>query len=397
MAFGVLTTNSVEEALERAGDGSVEQGVGGGGRGDRDGARHRGLEHRPRHGPGRGECRGASRAREQDRAAPRARSGAADPLSVGGRPDATSSRPSRRSSTCSGRTPSAAARRPARVRFRAGARHGRAARGDRSADRRDGRALAARADGGPRSADPADGALRAAARPGTPPAVVINEALELARTFSTEESVKFINGMLDGDSERRSRHAETGARPRLTHVLTRRTDCSSAARTSTSSRSSASTSTRTGSSAATPCRELVGRMRRPHARRARSRAPPRPSRAGASSAIRSFGKANFLVDLRRPREDPGLRPAGLAAGARLSDLQAARFRRLGRRRGPPVPDEDQRADDLGVAAALPGQVPAAAAREVARADRRRDPLPAAVPRSHRQPRRRGGCSRPAAA
>jgi len=31
----------------------------------------------------------------------------------------------------------------------------------------------------------------------TPSAVVINEALELARTFSTEESVKFINGMLD--------------------------------------------------------------------------------------------------------------------------------------------------------------------------------------------------------
>jgi transcription antitermination protein NusB len=33
--------------------------------------------------------------------------------------------------------------------------------------------------------------------PQTPAAVVINEALELARTFSTEESVKFINGMLD--------------------------------------------------------------------------------------------------------------------------------------------------------------------------------------------------------
>jgi len=32
---------------------------------------------------------------------------------------------------------------------------------------------------------------------GTPPAVIINEALELARTFSTEEAVKFINGMLD--------------------------------------------------------------------------------------------------------------------------------------------------------------------------------------------------------
>jgi N utilization substance protein B len=34
-------------------------------------------------------------------------------------------------------------------------------------------------------------------QPATPPAVVINEALELARTFSTEEAVKFINGMLD--------------------------------------------------------------------------------------------------------------------------------------------------------------------------------------------------------
>jgi len=33
---------------------------------------------------------------------------------------------------------------------------------------------------------------------GTPAAVVINEAIELGRTFSTEESVKFINGMLDG-------------------------------------------------------------------------------------------------------------------------------------------------------------------------------------------------------
>ena len=33
--------------------------------------------------------------------------------------------------------------------------------------------------------------------PELPPAVVINEALELAHTFSTEESVKFINGMLD--------------------------------------------------------------------------------------------------------------------------------------------------------------------------------------------------------
>jgi N utilization substance protein B len=33
---------------------------------------------------------------------------------------------------------------------------------------------------------------------GTPHPVIINEALELARTFSTEDAVKFINGMLDG-------------------------------------------------------------------------------------------------------------------------------------------------------------------------------------------------------
>jgi N utilization substance protein B len=32
---------------------------------------------------------------------------------------------------------------------------------------------------------------------GTPPAVAIDEALELARTFSGEESVKFVNGVLD--------------------------------------------------------------------------------------------------------------------------------------------------------------------------------------------------------
>jgi len=34
--------------------------------------------------------------------------------------------------------------------------------------------------------------------PDAPPPVVINEAMELARKFSTEEAVKFINGMLDG-------------------------------------------------------------------------------------------------------------------------------------------------------------------------------------------------------
>jgi N utilization substance protein B len=34
--------------------------------------------------------------------------------------------------------------------------------------------------------------------PATPRSVVIDEALELARTFSTEAAVKFVNGVLDG-------------------------------------------------------------------------------------------------------------------------------------------------------------------------------------------------------
>jgi len=32
----------------------------------------------------------------------------------------------------------------------------------------------------------------------TPPAVILNEAIELARTFGTDDSVKFVNGVLDG-------------------------------------------------------------------------------------------------------------------------------------------------------------------------------------------------------
>ena len=36
------------------------------------------------------------------------------------------------------------------------------------------------------------------AESGTPPKVVINEALELARAYSGEEAVSFVNGVLDG-------------------------------------------------------------------------------------------------------------------------------------------------------------------------------------------------------
>jgi transcription antitermination protein NusB len=34
--------------------------------------------------------------------------------------------------------------------------------------------------------------------PETPPPIIINEALEIARRFSGDESVEFVNGILDG-------------------------------------------------------------------------------------------------------------------------------------------------------------------------------------------------------
>ena len=42
-------------------------------------------------------------------------------------------------------------------------------------------------------------------QPDTPARVIINEALELARTFSTDDAVRFINGILDGIRKARER------------------------------------------------------------------------------------------------------------------------------------------------------------------------------------------------
>ncbi len=47
----------------------------------------------------------------------------------------------------------------------------------------------------------------------TPPIVVIDEALELARRFSTEEAVAFINGVLDAIRKELVGEAEPGAPP----------------------------------------------------------------------------------------------------------------------------------------------------------------------------------------
>ena len=51
--------------------------------------------------------------------------------------------------------------------------------------------------------------------PGTPAPVVINEALEIARRFSTPESVQFINGVLDSVArELGEAHTKGAAAPR---------------------------------------------------------------------------------------------------------------------------------------------------------------------------------------
>jgi transcription antitermination protein NusB len=42
-------------------------------------------------------------------------------------------------------------------------------------------------------------------QPETPARVIINEALELARTFSSDDAVRFINGILDGVRKARER------------------------------------------------------------------------------------------------------------------------------------------------------------------------------------------------
>jgi N utilization substance protein B len=45
----------------------------------------------------------------------------------------------------------------------------------------------------------------------TPPPVVIDEALELARRYSNEESVQFVNGVLDAVHRDLERHKASGA------------------------------------------------------------------------------------------------------------------------------------------------------------------------------------------
>ena len=108
--------------------------------------------------------------------------------------------------------------------------------------------------------------------------------------------------------------------------------------------------------------------------------------AGRILGMRTFGKANFLVLVRREGPPAGVCAAGLRAGNRLQRVPAPGLRRLGRRGGADVPHQDQRADRVGVEPHLPGEVLSPAAREVARSDRRGNPVSPAVPGSGGQPR-----------
>ena len=197
MTFGVLTTNSVEEAMARAGEGPDNKG-----REAAVAAIEMAGHRRIRAADGDRDVSSSARAGgmrvvKKDPAPPRPRSGVQIlyQWEIGG---GDVDRRPRRFSTCNGPTQ---VRRPRRLRAfatGAGARHG------RGGSTRSTRSLRTPRNGGAPSGWPVLDRLilRMAVCEllrdrGTPPAVVINEALELARTFSTEESVKFINGMLD--------------------------------------------------------------------------------------------------------------------------------------------------------------------------------------------------------
>lgn len=49
------------------------------------------------------------------------------------------------------------------------------------------------------------------AYPATPPRVVIDEAIELARAYSGDEAARFVNGVLDGMYKRLRDEGKTGA------------------------------------------------------------------------------------------------------------------------------------------------------------------------------------------
>ena len=202
MAFGVLTTDTWEQAEERAGRRPGQQGIRGRGRGDRDGAAVSppapDEARRLRLVMTRVDAAGRRRARasalqmlyqaEVGRMGPQEaigafwrldRSGDVEPEEAREEPDEpiTDDCASSRTTSCARRSP--ASRRSTSC----SSPHAHNWRLERMAviDR-----LVLRL-----------AVCELLTHPETPPKVVINEALELARTFSGDEAVAFVNGVLD--------------------------------------------------------------------------------------------------------------------------------------------------------------------------------------------------------
>ena len=233
--------------------------------------------------------------------------------------------------------------------------------------------------------------------PATPPRVVIDEAIDLARRYSGDEAAKFVNGVLDGAFRTAEGRGEGHRVCRTSDVCpAKKNKSTSAAPTSKRSRSSGSVRIR------------IGSRRRTRSPRSSTRTAPRTKEELEADARRDghgrphhqhpqLRQGELLRAVRRPQPHPGLRPAGCAQRARFRAVEAARLRRPHRRGRASVPHQDQRAVDLGVAARVSRQVLHAAAREVARAAGRRDSLPPALSRSRSSIPRCGACSRSAAA
>ena len=123
---------------------------------------------------------------------------------------------------------------------------------------------------------------------------------------------------------------------------------------------------------------------------------PRPRPAGGFWPIRSFGKANFLVlSDGRAKIQVYIRQDSLPP----LDFQIFKLLDFGDWVGVEGRLFRTKTNELTIWASrlqFLVEVPAAAAGEVARPDRRRDSLPPALPGSDRQPGRRVGCSRRAA-
>ena len=214
IAFGVLTTDTEAQAEARAGERARQQGMRGRGRGDRDGGAVPAAGRQPRRArpPHVVRVRAGARERPMTRVDAAGRRRARRPLQMLYQAEvgrAGAARGDRRRYWPSPRRPRRRARTQPLREFANGLVRGTIARvgGDR---RRCSRAHAQnwRVE---RMAVIDRLVLRLAvyellADPDTPAKVVINEAIELARTFSGDEAVAFVNGVLDAVQER----AESG-------------------------------------------------------------------------------------------------------------------------------------------------------------------------------------------